>query len=128
MAVTEDGEPEWTDCAWEGGSEGQNACRQMEDCPLALVWPAVFEDGVLKGGFAHPWRPVERKVDMAEVCCGLATWSWVGLGGGIRTGPVIDNDLWCCRQAEQQGSRLITCRLRTLKHGKCCSKQPPGRW
>ena len=37
VAVTEDGDPEWTDCAWEGGSAGQNACRQMEDCPLALA-------------------------------------------------------------------------------------------
>ena len=75
----------------------------MKGCPLAVVWPAVFEAGPLRGGVAHPWAPAERKVVMAEVCCGLATWSWVGLGGGIRPGPVIDNDIWCCAQAEQLG-------------------------
>ena len=46
---------------------------------------------------------MERKVDTAEVCCGPATWSGVALGGGFQAGPVIDNDRWCCNQAEQLG-------------------------
>ena len=54
---------------------------------------------------------------MAEVCCGLATWSWVGKGAGISTGPVIDSDEWCCAQCEQLGQEAF-----------CLSLEDPDAW
>ena len=61
-------------------------------CPLLLIGLVRVGAGTVTGGRGLPWIPEARKVDVAEVCCGLATWSWVARGGGLEVGPVLDCD------------------------------------
>ncbi len=94
---------QWAACVWVAGEEALKDGLGGTGSPVVVVEPAVWENGQVTGGQAHGWCDGERQADLADICCGLGTWSWVARGSGLRVGTAIDADSWCCDRVAALG-------------------------
>ena len=92
---------------------------------MVVVRPAVFDNGQVTGGQVYGWRDADRQVDIAEICCGLGTWSWVARGSGLSVGAAIDSDSWCCDRVAALGLPVWKGHVETEEaRGRLCQVAP----